>query len=101
MRSLLNDAAADEAMVNEIADRLAADPRFEIAAPHTMSVICFRLCGEDEANRKLLTDINADGRYFLSHTVLNGRYVLRIAVGNLLTTRETLNGLWKLIDRLV
>lgn len=89
------------AMVNEMADRLAADPRFEIAAPHTMSVICFRLCGEDEANRKLLTDINADGRYFLSHTVLNGRYVLRIAVGNLLTTRETLNGLWKLIDRLV
>jgi aromatic-L-amino-acid decarboxylase len=38
--------------------------------------------------------INAEGDFYLSHTVLNGRTVLRIAIGNLGTTRDTLQRLW-------
>ena len=48
----------------------------------------------------LLDGINGSGRFFLSGTVLNGRYVLRIAVGNMWTTRATLDELWLLIDAL-
>ncbi len=89
------------AMLQELRAKMEADSRFEICAPSPLSVVCFRLQGEDGPNRELLERINADGRFFLSHTVLNGRFVLRVAVGNLLTTRETLAGLWDLVCGLV
>jgi aromatic-L-amino-acid/L-tryptophan decarboxylase len=88
------------AMAHELRDRIAADPAFEICAPSPLSVICFRRRGSDETNRLLLDAINGSGRFFLSATVLDGRYVLRIAVGNLLTTRATLDELWRLVTAL-
>ena len=61
-------------MVHELRDRIAADPRFEICAPTPLSVVCFRLCGSDEANHLLLDAINGSGQILpLSGTVLNGR----------------------------
>jgi len=34
---------------------------------------------------------------FLSHTRLHGRIVLRVAIGNLRTTRETMATAWRLV----
>ena len=87
-------------MTRELRDRIAADPRFEICAPAPLSVICFRQRGSDEANRLLLDAINGSARFFISSTVVQGRYILRIAVGNMLTTRGTLDELWSLLDAL-
>jgi aromatic-L-amino-acid decarboxylase len=86
------------AMARELNDRIAADPRFEIAAPTLLSVVCFRLRGSDETNRRLLEQINGSHRFYLSNTVLNGKFVLRVAIGNLWTTQATLDDLWNLID---
>jgi aromatic-L-amino-acid decarboxylase len=100
-REGLADVIKDQvAMVHEMRDRIAADPRFEICAPTLLSVVCFRLRGSDEVNRQLLDGINGSGRFFISGTVLDGRYVLRIAVGNMMTTRATLDELWLLMDAL-
>jgi aromatic-L-amino-acid decarboxylase len=88
-------------MTRELGERIAADPRFEICAPAPLSVICFRQRGSDEANRLLLDAINGSGRFFISSTVAHGKYILRIAVGNMLTTRATLDELWSLLDALV
>jgi aromatic-L-amino-acid decarboxylase len=63
-------------------------------------VVCFRLRGSNEENRRLLETINGSRRFFISHTVLNDRFVLRIAIGNLRTSRETLAELWEEISRL-
>ncbi len=68
-------------------------------APAPLSVVCFRYRGSDEENRGLLERVNASGKVFLSHTVLNCRYVLRVAIGNLGTTREDVLGAWELIRR--
>jgi aromatic-L-amino-acid decarboxylase len=87
-------------MAAELRARIEKDGRFEICAPSPLSVVCFRLKGADEPNRRLLEAVNATRRFFISHTVLNGRYVLRIAIGNAGTTRETLDRLWKLIEDL-
>lgn len=84
-------------MTRALQDRIAADPRFEICAPGGWSVICFRLRGDDEANRRLLARLNNDGEFFISQTVLNGRLVLRIAVGNIKTSAETLEKLWSVV----
>jgi aromatic-L-amino-acid decarboxylase len=83
------------AMVRELEGRIAADGRFEICAPTLFSVVCFRLRGPDEANRALLDAVNGSGRFFISSTVVQGRLILRIAVGNMLTSRATLAELWE------
>jgi aromatic-L-amino-acid/L-tryptophan decarboxylase len=88
-------------MTRELRDRMAADPRFEICAPSELSVVCFRKWGSDEDNKRLLDAVNGSDRFFISSTVVHGRYMLRIAVGNILTSRSTLNELWTLLDALV
>ncbi|MGD0620405.1 MAG: pyridoxal-dependent decarboxylase [Bryobacteraceae bacterium] len=73
---------------------LEEDGRFEIFAPVRFSVVCFRLKDAEERNRALLEAINASGIAFLSHTVLNGTYVLRLAVGNVRTTWQDIQRVW-------
>jgi aromatic-L-amino-acid decarboxylase len=87
-------------MAAELRARIEQDPRFEICAPSPFSVVCFRLKGADEPNRRLLEAVNATRRFFISHTVLQGQFVLRIAIGNSGTTRDTLDRLWSLIQDL-
>jgi aromatic-L-amino-acid decarboxylase len=79
------------------AARLEDDGRFEILAPVRFSVVCFRLKGSEGRNRALLEAINASGLAFLSHTVLNGAYVLRLAVGNVRTTWHDIERVWDFI----
>jgi aromatic-L-amino-acid decarboxylase len=85
----------------ELAQRLAGlireQPDFEVSAPTPFSLICFRYRGSDDDNRALLDAVNASGRAFLSHTVLNGKFVLRLAIGNIATEWEDLEETWKLV----
>ena len=87
-------------MAADFASRLLADGRFEIAAPVEFSLVCFRFRGSDEENRALLEAINATGRAFLSHAVVDGRYVLRMAIGNWQTSREEMTRLAAIVTNL-
>ncbi|HEX4965640.1 MAG TPA: pyridoxal-dependent decarboxylase [Thermoanaerobaculia bacterium] len=93
------------AMARELAARVEADPRFELAAPVPFSTVCFRARVEgmpedqDRFNERLLTRINAAGPFFLSHTGLQGRYTLRVAIGNLRTEPAHLAALWELVGK--
>jgi aromatic-L-amino-acid/L-tryptophan decarboxylase len=77
---------------------IAAHPRFEIAAPHPFSLVCFRFKGSDEQNRELLDRVNAGGVAFLSHTVLEGRYTIRLAIGNVRATQKDIERVWECIQ---
>jgi len=78
---------------------------WDVLAPTTMSVVCFRHHPKemsDEAelerhNAAILERVNASGRIFISHTKLAGRYTLRVAIGNLRTTQDTLDEAWRLL----
>jgi aromatic-L-amino-acid decarboxylase len=72
-------------------------PGWEIVAPHDFSVVCFRREGSDEDNEELLRRVNASGEVLLSHTRLNGRYVLRLAVGNARTSEADVSRAWELL----
>lgn len=85
------------AMARELAAKIEAHPRFELTAPVPFSAVCFRAVGDDRLNEQLLAKVNAAGPFFLSHTSLKGRYTLRVAIGNLRTTREHLDALWDLL----
>jgi aromatic-L-amino-acid/L-tryptophan decarboxylase len=81
------------------------DPDFERLAPVPFSVVCFRAKprGVERAeadletlNQALLDAMNATGEVFLSHTKLDGRFVLRLAVGNLKTEERHVRRAWEI-----
>jgi aromatic-L-amino-acid/L-tryptophan decarboxylase len=76
-----------------------ADERFERVAPVPFSVVCFRHKGGDDASRRIEDAINAEGKFFISHTALNEKFTLRVAIGNLATRWEDVEELWQEIQR--
>lgn len=79
------------------------DKRFELAAPVSMGVVCFRLIAGDAVkidnlNVTMVERINASGRGYITQTKLRGRTVMRIGLGNLLTTEQHLRNVWELIQ---
>jgi len=85
------------AMARDLAQHISSDPRFELAAPVLFSLVCFRYKGSDQENRDLLERINASGRAFLSGTTLHGKFVLRLAIGNIATTEDDVRQTWEWI----
>ena len=85
------------ALTSAIAAQIAADSRFEIVAPVTLNLVCFRYLGDDKINQSLLEALNDSGRIYLSHTVLNGRYVLRFCIGQPRTQASHVEAAWHLI----
>jgi aromatic-L-amino-acid decarboxylase len=77
-------------------------PEFERVAPVPFSVVCFRavppgLTDElavDAFNERLMEAVNRSGEIFVSHTRLNGRFVIRLAIGNLHTTEAHVRLAW-------
>lgn len=81
-----------------LTERIAADHRFDLAAPPALGLVCFRHRAGDNTTRALLNAINATGRALLSHTVLDGHFVIRVAVGSRLTEQRHIDELWAMID---
>ncbi|MCC6708109.1 MAG: aspartate aminotransferase family protein [Gammaproteobacteria bacterium] len=88
------------ALAEEFAQWVTEDSRFELVAPRSLNLICFRLKGSDQENQRLLKRLNDSGRLFMSHTVIGGRYALRFCIGQTYTTREHVVEAWRLITAL-
>ena len=91
-------------MAREFAGWIDAEPEWERVAPVPFSLVCFRYApsGVTEADRGLLNAailerVNASGTAYLSHTKLHGRFVLRLAIGNLRTEPRHVENAWRLL----
>jgi aromatic-L-amino-acid decarboxylase len=84
-------------MARDLAKEIDADPRFERMAPVRFSVVNFRYRGTDDENRAILERVNASGEVFVSSTVLNGLFILHVAVGNRATKPEHVRRAWDLV----
>lgn len=79
---------------------------FERMAPTPFSTVCFRAhpAGLDDEtqleqlNETLMNRVNATGQIFISHTKLNGRYTLRLAIGNIRTQEQHVRAAWELLN---
>ena len=69
-------------------------------APLGRQVFSFHV-GDDDFNEALLERVNASGEAFLSHTVIDGRYALRLATGGLLTTSADMEQTWAVLREAV
>jgi aromatic-L-amino-acid/L-tryptophan decarboxylase len=67
---------------------------FELAAAAPLNLVCFRHRGGDEANRSLLERLNQSGELYLTHTMLNGKYTLRLCVGQTHTEFRHVEQAW-------
>ena len=94
-RSIIRDHIA---WAKELAEEINKHDKLELAAPVPLSLVCFRHKDSDEQTRELMDRVNAGGVAFLSHTVLNGRYTIRLAIGNIRTTREDVQRVWECIQ---
>ena len=75
------------------------EPGWEVCAQRHFSLVCFRREETDEENEALLERVNASGEVFLSHARLDGRYVLRLAIGNARTTEDDVRLAWDVLRR--
>jgi aromatic-L-amino-acid decarboxylase len=92
------------ALACELARWVEQEPDFHLMAPVQFGLVCFRWrprglseAAADELNRKLLAQVNATRRVHLTHTELDGRFVIRMAVGQRLTERKHVEEAWRLV----
>lgn len=76
---------------------------FEMLAPVPFALVCFRACPKgvedlDALNEKMMNEINASGKAYLSHTKLNGKYTLRLSVGSIRVEEHHLLKVWNLLN---
>lgn len=85
--------------------QVRGDGRFEIAAPRTLNLVCFRLRAGDTPTRELMHTLNRSGAMYLTHTTLPehekpgapSRFVLRLAVGGSATSEADVRSAWEAI----
>ncbi|KAK1419313.1 hypothetical protein QVD17_28478 [Tagetes erecta] len=93
---------------------LVADNRFEVVVPRNFATVCFRIIsplalatrvssdnGEDDSNRltrTLLESLNGSGLVYMTHAVIDGIYVIRVAIGATLVEETHVNMLWDMVQ---
>jgi aromatic-L-amino-acid decarboxylase len=70
------------------------DPDFEVVAERPLNLVCFRHRADDAFNEALLEQLNAAGRMHLSHTKLDGRFVLRMSIGQTRVEARHIDAAW-------
>jgi aromatic-L-amino-acid decarboxylase len=84
-------------LAREFAAWVDQDPDFELAAPVPVNLVCFRHVGGDEVNEAIMHRLNTSGELFLTHTKLDGRFTLRLSIGQTRTEERHVRKAWELI----
>ncbi|TVR68136.1 MAG: aminotransferase class V-fold PLP-dependent enzyme [Marinilabiliales bacterium] len=93
-------------MAQWLGEQVRVSNHFELLAPISASLVCFRRNDGnssekelDRINRELLMRINETGEVFLTHTLLSGRYTIRLSVGQRTTTLADVERAWEIINQ--
>ncbi|MFI5044948.1 MAG: pyridoxal-dependent decarboxylase [Acidimicrobiales bacterium] len=81
-------------------DRLGSDPRWVVAAPPMLDLVCVRHAEGDDRTLEVLDAVNESGRALLTRTDLDERAVIRICVGARTTEWRHVEALLDLLDEL-
>ena len=88
-------------LAQEFAHWIEADPRFILVMPPPLNLVCFRHRSGDVFTQRLLKKLNQGGKLYLTHTVLNGLYTLRMSIGQTNTQVHHVAQAWSLIQSAV
>ena len=82
------------ALAEWFAGQVQQSDQFDLAAPLSVGLVCFRHRAGDAFTEALMNRLNESGALYLTYTVLDGRFVLRLAVGAPATRREHVKAGW-------
>ncbi|GJQ62793.1 MAG: aspartate aminotransferase family protein [Melioribacteraceae bacterium] len=89
-------------------EKLKTISGIEILAPLNFSTICFMhnpgISDQEELNRynaRLMDEINRDGRIFISHTKLNGKFTIRVVFSGINQTKNTADTALEIIAKTI
>jgi aromatic-L-amino-acid decarboxylase len=89
-------------LAREFASWVDATDDWELLAPVPFALVCFRYAPpampepeRDRVNEAIMHRVNAGGAVFLSHTKLDGRFTLRLSIGNIHTDEEHVRAAWE------
>ncbi len=85
-------------LANWLEKQIESHPKVSLITARSLSLLCFNHIDGDEKSKKLLEDLNNTGKVLLTHTVLNNRYVIRVAIGGTYTQKKHVKLLMNLID---
>jgi aromatic-L-amino-acid decarboxylase len=93
-------------MAHDLAEVIGQEEEFELMAPVTFNLVCFRykpkaIDDENELNRineDLLKKINDSGQIYMTHTKLNGKYVLRMVIAQTNVEQKHVDNAWALVQ---
>lgn len=86
------------ALARQFAEWVEADLRFELAAPVPVNLVCFRHRAGDQINQQILEQVNATGKMYISHTKLDGKYTLRLSVGQTNVEPHHVEQAWRMLQ---
>ncbi|MEL6559501.1 MAG: pyridoxal-dependent decarboxylase [Bacteroidota bacterium] len=93
-------------LTNELSSVIEQHDNFELIVPTTLNTICFRYFDSalsdkelDIFNEKLIHAINESGEAYITHTRFNGKYTIRLVIGQTYVTRENVDKSWEIILR--
>jgi aromatic-L-amino-acid decarboxylase len=93
-------------LASRLKELILSEPDFELLAPVSLNVVCFRYhppeITQDKLNllnEKLNHILNDTGKIYLTHTTLNGSYTLRMVTGQTNVTQDHVEKAWDLIKR--
>ncbi len=91
-------------LARRFAEWVEADPDFELMAPVTIPIVCFRArpaamaeSDTDALNQRLVAELARSGRLYVTGARLGGHIAMRVAVANVQTTEAQLADAWTVI----
>ncbi len=85
------------ALAEQFATWVRDDPRFELAAPRSLALVTFRSRAGDDATRAIMERVNGSGQLYLTHTLVDRRVALRLAIGSPQTRERHVRAAWAAI----
>jgi aromatic-L-amino-acid decarboxylase len=95
-------------LAKQLSEAMQQENGFEIMAPVTFNLVCFRyrpkgMETDDDLNafnERFLQNLNSTGRLFLSHTKLSGRFVLRMVIAQTNVEKRHVDQAWEVIKEM-
>lgn len=104
VRGLQEKVRAHIQLARECESWIRKDPRFEVMAPVTINLVCFRYHPShrtfteeelEQINKELMNELNRSGKMFVTHTKLKGKFALRLCIGQTNTTQDHIQEAWQ------
>lgn len=106
LKQIRNTLRNHIAWAGKLADMIKAHPDFELLVNPLFNLVIFRFRPDQSSgkinafNQRLLEKLNASGKMYLSHTMIDGKYALRMCLGQTYLSWPHIKKSWQEIQKM-